>query len=89
MIRIKGIMYGAQKIGISLQKLVPGDNDFEITVEDRFGDLLYPGVFTINKEDAIKKYGISVINRRHLEGIWVPLSDLVRKQQALSGAGNS
>lgn len=82
MIRIKGIMYGERKIGISLRKMVPGNNDFEITVEDRYGDLLYPGTFVINREDALSKYGVCTINKRGLQGVWVPLADLKKKEDS-------
>ena len=74
MLIIKGIMWGERKVGLALHKLHSGENEFIIDVKG------YSGVYRVNKEDAINRYGISVINRGNLKGIWIPLDDLERKE---------
>lgn len=78
MIDITHIKWSEKKIGIALRKLKPGLNQFVITAKDKNGDYLYPGIFTIHREEAIQKYGLAVINKRNLTGIWIPLEDLER-----------
>lgn len=76
MIKITHIMYSKKAIGIALHKLKTGINKFTITVRDKSGDKTYPNIYIINKEDAVEKYGISVINKKGLKGIWLPLDNL-------------
>jgi len=81
MIKITHIKWVGRKIGIALNKLVDGDNDFVITAKNKKGNYIRPGVFTINSTDALTKYGLSVINKNNLRGIWVPLEDLQLKEK--------
>jgi hypothetical protein len=76
MINISGIMWKDRRLGIALHKLRPGDNKFKVTVLNCTKEPHFPGVYIINLEKAIEKYGISIINRGDLRGIWVPLNDL-------------
>jgi hypothetical protein len=76
MINISGIMWKDRRLGIALHKLRPGDNKFKVTVLNCTKEPHFPGIYIINLEKAIEKYGVSIINRNDLRGIWVPLNDL-------------
>jgi len=82
MIKISGIFWSQKKIGIALKSMTLGVNLFEVTVLDRKLERLYPRTFVINRERATEKYGISVINKRGLEGVWIPLTDLEQLRRA-------
>lgn len=73
-------MWCQQAIGIAERKLKKGINKFQVTVKDRNGDILYPGIYSIDKDEAIQKYGIRLINKRNLYGIWIPLRDLIEME---------
>lgn len=49
---------------------------FRVTVKKKDGVLLFPGVYKINKKDAIEKYGIKPINKNNLMGIMIPFDDM-------------
>jgi hypothetical protein len=75
-IDITHIQWNKRAIGIALRKLHTGNNAFRVTAKDFRGAEYYPGTFAINREEAIKKYGVSVINKHNLSGLWIPLDDL-------------
>jgi hypothetical protein len=77
MIKITHIMWCQQAIGIAERKLKPGLNKFQITVKNKAGEKLYPITYSIDREAAIQKYGIKLINNKNLYGVWVPLRDLI------------
>jgi hypothetical protein len=77
MIKITHIMWYKNAIGIAERKLKKGINQFQVTVKNKEGETLYPGIYSIDKDEAIQKYGIRLINQRNLYGIWIPLRDLI------------
>jgi hypothetical protein len=81
MIKITHIMWCKQAIGIAERKLKKGVNQFQVTVKDKNGEPLYPGIYSIDREEAIQKYGMRLINQRNLYGIWVPLKDLIEMEK--------
>ena len=76
MIKITHIMWCQQALGIAERKLKPGYNKFQVTVTNKAGERLYPITYTINREEAIQKYGLRLINNKNLYGVWIPLRDL-------------
>lgn len=78
MIVIRGILWSSNSIGIAINKMVEGDNEYMIDLADKTGKQLYSGIYSINREEAINRYGISVINKKGLKGVWVPLNDMRR-----------
>lgn len=73
MFQITHAMWSKGAIGIAAFHLIPGDNVFEVTIKT---PLTEPGIFSINRENAIDKYGLESINKKGVIGIWVPFSDL-------------
>ena len=76
MIEITHIKWAGKKIGIALRKLQHGLNYYTITAVGKDKKRYFPKVYKIDREAAIEKYGVSVINKGDLEGIWVPLSEI-------------
>ncbi len=78
MIKISHIKWSGRKIGIALHKLKDGFNEVQITAKDKDGNLRYPNHFIIDRQHVINIYGVSIINKNNLEGIWIPLTDIER-----------
>ena len=76
MFDITHVKWSKHAIGIALRRLDPGDNLYRITAAKKDGSYMYPGTFVINREKAVEKYGVSIINHSDLPGVWVPLSEL-------------
>lgn len=75
-IKITHIKWDGYKIGVALHKLKEGKNKVLVTAKDKNGELLYPLPIILDKEEAIDRYGVSIINKNHLQGIWIPLRSL-------------
>jgi len=87
MIEITHIKWSGNKIGIALHKLKDGLNEVLITAKNKSGIPYYPEQFIVDKERLIKQYGITTINKNHLQGIWIPINDLLKENN--NGKENS
>lgn len=71
--KITHILWSKKSIGLGLKAL---GREFVVTVKDKAGEFLHPGVFKIEKDKALEKYKLETINNRGLQGVWIPLVDL-------------
>lgn len=74
MIRITHGRWSRSSIGVARSALKPGDNEVMVTFDT---GVTKPGVFIINREDVISKYGVEVINNNGLMGVYIPYKDLI------------
>ena len=64
-------------VGIFTYKMVPGNNEFQITYKDKNGERPYPGVYIVNKELEMLKRGPVPIQRgQKALGVWIRLEDV-------------
>lgn len=76
MITITHILWDGRKIGVALNKLHEGWNRIKITTKNVKGEFLYPGTFVVDKDEIIGKYGVLIINKNGLRGVWIPLKEI-------------
>ena len=76
MIEITHIKWDGYKIGVALHKLKKGNNRIKITAKDKNGNRYYPKAYVVDKDTLIDKYGVSVINKNSLLGVWIPLREI-------------
>ena len=75
MIEISGILWSRQAIGVAWNKL-RDDDIIVITVKDKNGKFLHPGEYRVTKLVLLERYGLEVINKNGLEGVFIPRADL-------------
>jgi hypothetical protein len=78
MIKITHILWYKKAIGISLSKLVDGENTIQITVKNKTGKLLYPEPIVVTKQKLLTFYKVEQINKGGLQGVFMYLADIDR-----------
>ena len=72
-IEITHIKWDGFKIGVALHKMVDGYNKINVTAKNKSGKLIHSEPILLNKQNAIEKYGVSIINKNGLKGVWISL----------------
>lgn len=74
-IEIPNYLFGEQKMGVYASKMTDGDDNLIMcTYRTKAGILEYPKGIIINKQEAIKKYGLTKIQKNSKElGIFLPM----------------
>ena len=78
MINITHILWKRKAVGVALSKLKNGENIINITVKDKSGTRLVADPVKVTKEKLLNIYDIETINKRGLEGVFIPLADITR-----------
>jgi hypothetical protein len=79
-IEIPCILWKTKSVGVALHKLVPGENKILVTAKNKDGDYYYPLPIVAEGVDLIGKYGVEVINKKGLRGVWLPLDDFFQNE---------
>lgn len=70
MIQITHAKWSNHSIGIAERHLHGSETLFEVTIKG------HEGIYRVNGADAIRRYGITQINKPALFGVFIPLKDL-------------
>lgn len=81
MIKVTHIKWSNKSIGVALHKLNYGKNTIKITAVGKDGKPYYTTPLVVDRGEIIKKYGVDVIQKNGMEGVWLPLKDFFQEKK--------